>query len=206
MPTDKLRERGAKKILIRKVHGGLHAAHLLHQEEKTVKSNPTRLIDHFFEMQKGIDRLFDDFMQPSQDITTETTHWRPTMDVYETVDNFVVKIEIAGIEPGEDVKIHLNRNVLNIKGYRRDRTALKKEHYHQAELNYGAFEESLVLPNVLAEDVEPIASYDNGFLEIYIPKAKQNQLKEIVVQVGDTLKTMVPDNTERKELNHDSEE
>ncbi len=171
-----------------------------------MKSNPNRLIDHFFEMQKEIGRLFDDFTQPSQDITTETTHWRPPMDIYETVDNFVVKVEIAGIEPGEDVKIHLNQNVLTIKGYRQDRTALKKEHYHQAELNYGPFERTIMLPNVLAEDVEPIASYENGFLEIYIPKAKQDRSKEIVVQVKNELEAADLENTERKELDDGAEE
>ncbi|MCZ6676766.1 MAG: Hsp20/alpha crystallin family protein [Candidatus Poribacteria bacterium] len=165
-----------------------------------MRSNPSRLIDHFFEMQKEIDRLFDDFVQPSQDIATETTHWCPPMDIYETVDNFVIKVEIAGIEPGEDVTIHLDRNILTIKGYRQDRTALKKEHYHQAELNYGPFERSIVLPNVLAEDVEPMASYENGFLEIYIPKAKPNRPKEIVIQVKDELEAAPSENTELQEL------
>ena len=170
-----------------------------------MKSNPNRLIDHFFQMQKEIDRLFDDFIEPSQDIATETTHWRPPMDIYETVDSFVVKIEIAGIEPEEDVKIQLNRNVLTVKGYRQDRTALKKEHYHQAELNYGPFERSLVLPNVLAEDVEPVASYEDGFLEIYIPKVKQDRPKEIVVQVKKELDVVAPENAERKELDDGNE-
>ena len=53
-----------------------------------MKSNPNRLIDHFFQMQEEIDRLFDDFMEPSQDLTSETAHWRPPMDIYETVDSF----------------------------------------------------------------------------------------------------------------------
>lgn len=164
-----------------------------------MKSNPNRLIDHFFQMQKEIDRLFDD-LEPSQNLTTETTHWRPPMDIYETVDSFVVKIEIAGIEPGEDVKIQLNRNVLTLKGYRQDRTALKKEHYHQAELNYGPFERSIVLPNILADDVEPAANYANGFLEIHIPKAQVNKPKDIIVQAKQELVAGVPDNPERKEL------
>ena len=165
-----------------------------------MKSNPNRLIDHFFQMQKEIDRLFDDFIEPSHDLTAETTHWRPPMDIYETVDSFVVKIEIAGIEPSEDLKIQLNQNVLTLKGYRQDRTALKKEHYHQAELNYGPFERSIVLPNILAEDVEPGASYANGFLEIHIPKAKVNKPKEIVVQAKRELEVGAPENLERKEL------
>ena len=165
-----------------------------------MKSNPNRLIDHFFQMQEEIDRLFDDFIEPSQDLTTETAHWRPPMDIYETVDSFVVKIEIAGIEPSEDLKIQLNRNVLTLKGYRQERTVLKKEHYHQAELNYGPFERSIVLPNILADDVEPVANYANGFLEIHIPKVRVNKPKEIVVQAKQELEVGATEDPERKEL------
>ena len=164
-----------------------------------MKSNPYRMIDYFFEMQKELDRLFDDFTQPGRNITAETTRWRPPMDIYETVDSFVVKIEIAGLNPHEDVKIQLNRNLLTIEGYRQDRTALKKEHYHQAELSYGHFERSIVLPNVLSEDVEPVARYENGFLEIYIQKTKQDRAKEIVVQVKGELKAVGSEDGEQKE-------
>ena len=171
-----------------------------------MRSNPSRLLDHLFEMQKEFDSLFDDFVRPSQDMTTENTHWRPQMDIYETVDNFVVKIEVAGIEPGEDLKIQLNRNILTIEGYRQDRTALKKEHYHQAELSYGPFERSIALPDVLAEDVEPVANYENGFLEIYIPKAKQNRAKEIVVQVKSEIKAVTAEDSQPKEIDDGKEE
>ena len=143
-------------------------------------------------MQKELDRLFDAFMQPSQSLTTETTFWRPPMDIYETIDSFVIKMEVAGIKPDEDVQIQLNQNILTIKGYRQDRTALKKEHYHQAELHYGPFERSIVLPNILAEDIEPKASYESGFLEIHLPKAKNNRPKEITVQVKGESETTHP--------------
>ena len=148
-----------------------------------MKSNPGRLVAEFFEMQKEIDRLFDSFIRPSQSLTPANTLWRPPMDIYETVDSFVIKIEVAGLKPDEDIKIHLDRNILTIKGNRQDRTALKKEHYHQAELNYGPFERSIALPDVLAEAVKPEAIYQNGFLEIHISKAKPNHPKEIVVHV-----------------------
>ena len=167
-----------------------------------MKSNPNRLIEEFFEMHKELDRLFDTFMQPSQSLTTETTFWRPPMDIYETVDSFVIKIEVAGIKPDEDVQIQLNQNILTIRGYRQDRTALKKEHYHQAELHFGPFERSIVLPNVLAEEVEPKASYENGFLDIHIPKTKHNRPKEIIVQVKGESETTHP---EQKELDHEDQ-
>ena len=166
-----------------------------------MRSNPNRLINEFFEMQKELDRLFDTFMKPDQNVATESTYWRPPMDVYETVDNFVVKIEVSGIKPDEDIKIQLDRNVLTVRGYRSDRTELKKEHYHQAELNYGPFERAIALPNVLAEDVDPQASYENGFLEIQVPKAKPYTPREIAVQVKEVLEIEQPVDEKRKELN-----
>lgn len=163
-----------------------------------MKSNPSELITGFFEMQEELDNLFDSFMQPSQNITPETTLWRPPMDIYETVDSFVIKIEAAGLKPEEDIQIRLDRNVLTISGNRQDRTALKKQHYHQAELNYGSFERSIVLPDVLAEDVKPQAKYHSGFLEIDIPKVKRDQPEEIVLHADDEIEN----EQERKEPNH----
>ena len=140
------------------------------------------LIDQFFEMkiemQGEAERLFDAFSSSN----VETDLWRPPMDIYETVDSFIVKLEVAGIDPENDVIIRLEENNLVIRGFRQDKTELKKQHYHQAGLSYGHFERRVVLPNVHVEEVTPTASYDNGFLEIKIPK-KQRKSKEIVVEV-----------------------
>ncbi len=157
-----------------------------------MKSKPRRLIEEFYEMNKEFDRAFESFGIPRRSAKGESSNWRPPMDIYETVDHFIVKIELAGVQPKEDVRLRLDNNVLKISGYRRDRTQLKKQHYHQAELSYGAFERSVVLPNVLDEDCEPIASYENGFIEIKIPKMKQDSSKEISVQVKDEAKEIKP--------------
>lgn len=49
---------------------------------------------------------------------------------------------------------------------------------------------------VLDEDCEPIASYENGFIEIKIPKMKQNSTKVISVHVKDEAKSIKPVNEE----------
>ena len=163
-----------------------------------MKSNPSELIAGFFEMQNELDRHLDSFTQPSQNLTPEPTLWRPPMDIYETVNSFVIKIEVAGLKPEEDVQFHLDRNILTVSGNRQDRTALKKQHYHQAELNYGPFERSIALPDVLAEDVKPQARYHGGFLEIDIPKVKRDQPKEIALHAEEEIEN----EGERKETDH----
>ena len=87
------------------------------------------LIDQFFEMkiemQEEVDRLFDAFSSQNVDAAL----WRPPMDIYETVDSFIVKLEIAGIDPEKDVKIRLDEDSLIVHGLRQDQTELKKQHY-----------------------------------------------------------------------------
>lgn len=163
-----------------------------------MKSNPSELVTGFFEMQEELDNIFDSLIQPSKNITSETTLWRPPMDIYETIDSFVIKIEAAGLKPEEDIQIRLDRNILTISGNRQDRTALKKQHYHQAELNYGPFERSIELPDVLSDDVKPQARYRGGFLEINIPKVKREQAQEIALHVEEETDR----EQERKEPNH----
>jgi len=98
--------------------------------------------------------------------------WRPPTDVYETEDDVVVKIEIAGMQAG-DFEIALNGRRLTIRGARHDLSA--KLGYQQMEIQYGSFETDVHLPKPVEEDgVE--ASYKGGFLVVRLPKAKPRQV------------------------------
>lgn len=150
-------------------------------------------ISHFFEMQKEMDRLFDAFFDQSvgaeasrKAVAPEQHLWRPAMDVFETADTFIVRVEVPGIVPEEDVRVALERNVLKIQGRRRDRSDSKKEHYHLAEVNFGPFERVVAFPDEVDEEATPTANYDNGFLEIVVPKVLPTRAKEVVVQVRST--------------------
>lgn len=148
--------------------------------------------DEFFDLQKQVDRIFDSFLHHSgvtqvrQTTMPEANIWHPPMDVYETVDTFIIKLELAGIQPESDVQVALQRNVLTIRGTRRDRTLTKKEHYHRAEVNYGTFERVITLPNAIDEDATPNAHYENGFLEIRVPKVPPPKPREIPIEVRTT--------------------
>jgi len=144
----------------------------------------------FFEMQREMDRLFDAFFERTVNfevsrraVAPEQHLWRPAMDVFETVDTFIVRVEIPGIVPSEDVHVSLERNILKIRGRRRDRSGSKKEHYHLAEVNYGPFERVVAFPDAVDEEAMPTAHYENGFLEIVVPKIPATRVKEVTVQV-----------------------
>ena len=109
----------------------------------------------FFEIQKQVDQRFDSFFQEpsaSSTLAARSDHWRPPMDVYETGDTFIVRVELPGIEPEQDVQIELVDNVLTIRGYRRDRSQRNKQHYHLAEVSYGPFERAVRLPDAIDDE------------------------------------------------------
>jgi HSP20 family protein len=98
--------------------------------------------------------------------------WRPPTDVYETDDSLVVKVEIAGMDE-QDFTVSLSANKLVISGVRHDPAA--KLGYQQMEILYGHFETAVHLAR--AVDVDNIeATYQNGFLDVHLPKAKPRQV------------------------------
>ncbi len=98
--------------------------------------------------------------------------WRPPTDVFETDACLVVKVEIAGMGE-EDFSISLQGRDLVVSGHRRD--PADKLAYQQMEIHYGDFETSVHLPwSVDASSVE--ATYEQGFLNIVLPRAKTRRV------------------------------
>ena len=96
--------------------------------------------------------------------------WQPAIDVYETDENVVVLIELAGIKQDE-IEVLVQNNILMIRGERRDTKQGIKRTYSQMEVLWGPFERNITLPvNVDVERVK--AFYEAGFLEVILPKLK----------------------------------
>jgi HSP20 family protein len=102
-----------------------------------------------------------------------TSAWRPPTDLYETDEAVVVRVEVAGIQPG-DFTITLDRRRLIIRGERQ--SLVEPRAYHQMEISFGDFYSELEIP--CAVDPEEIeAQYSGGFLEIVLPKAEPHHIK-----------------------------
>lgn len=101
--------------------------------------------------------------------------WSPPVDVYETEENFVVKIEIAGMRD-EDFEVAVEKKILMISGYRPDQN--ERRAYHQMEIMFGKFELAFNLPPHIGLD-DAAAQYKDGFLTVIFPKlpATQNEDK-----------------------------
>ena len=93
--------------------------------------------------------------------------WTPPTDIYETGRGAVLKMELAGVDPG-NIQIFLEGKKLIVQGVRHDPSESEKVSYHQMEIIYGPFRSVFSLPFIVkAKEVK--ARYNNGFLEIHLP-------------------------------------
>ncbi|HOJ51777.1 MAG TPA: Hsp20/alpha crystallin family protein [Syntrophales bacterium] len=94
--------------------------------------------------------------------------WRPNTDVYETPEEMLVIIDLAGVKV-EDVHLEVGRRLVRIFGKREQKSLQGTTKYRLAEIAYGYFERQIALPVPVDEDkVE--ATYRDGFLEVRMKK------------------------------------
>jgi HSP20 family protein len=93
--------------------------------------------------------------------------WRPPTDVYETENELVVKVEIAGMRDG-DFHVSLDDRRLTISGIRNSGVRERRA-YYQIEVPSGEFQTEVELP-VPIDPASVQAEYDDGYLRIMMSK------------------------------------
>ncbi|MDR4507839.1 MAG: Hsp20/alpha crystallin family protein [Candidatus Brocadiaceae bacterium] len=102
-----------------------------------------------------------------------STPWQPPTDVYETPEEVVVKMSLPGTN-SEDIKVSFSDDILTVNGTRADHSSHEKICFYQVEIRYGYFERSILIPKPI--DTEKVqAIYKEGFLQVTLPKASQQQ-------------------------------
>lgn len=120
-------------------------------------------------------------------LPAEEMLWSPPMEMYEKEDRFVVRTELPGVNQDE-IDISMMGDTLVIKGERRVSQGVKEEEYHRCEVSYGSFSRSINIP--AAVDVNRIeANYEDGVLEINLPKAKEAKPSKIQIKAKGETKT-----------------
>jgi HSP20 family protein len=137
-------------------------------------------------IQNEMNRLFNTFFESPAPAdggaTTAVRRWIPAMDLVETQDEFVLRADLPGMSEN-DVKVELEDNVLTIAGERKAEHEQRKEGYYRIERSSGHFSRSLTLPDGV--DPEAVrARFDDGVLEVRIPKPEQRKPRKVAIQVG----------------------
>jgi HSP20 family protein len=132
-------------------------------------------------LQDRMNRLFEDAgrgIRRSEE-PASTTIWSPAVDIYETDGEIVVQAELPGMDR-KDISLHLENNVLSIRGDRQFKKETKEDNYHRIERSYGGFHRSFSIPTTVDED-KIRADYKDGVLKIALPKKEQAKPKQIQI-------------------------
>lgn len=104
------------------------------------------------------------------------------IDVFQTVDEVVVKTPIAGVR-AENLDISVTDDVLTIKGERKRDEKVEDADYLVQECYWGSFSRSYILP-VVVDAENAAASIKDGVLTVTIPKEAKAKTRVIQVQEG----------------------
>ena len=108
--------------------------------------------------------------------------WLPPVDIAESEDALLLSFDLPGLHENE-IQVELDDNVLTVSGERRRKSDVKQDDYFRFERRVGAFSRSVSLPAGVKDD-QIEASYENGVLEIRVPKPEQYKPKRIQVGGG----------------------
>jgi HSP20 family protein len=110
----------------------------------------------------------------------------PPTDIIELPDHRIrVVVEIAGMQP-ENLNITLVNRTLVISGFRK-RSVDGFTAYHQLEIGYGEFRLEVALPWAI-EQGEVMANYQDGFLQVDLPRRADTKVAVIDVSARDEAK------------------
>ncbi len=90
------------------------------------------------------------------------------VEEFEDDGNLVVRAEMPGIDPDEDVEITVSDHTLHLRAERRSETKTEDKKGFRSEFQYGSFARSVRLP-VGATEADVKATYTDGILEVRIP-------------------------------------
>jgi HSP20 family protein len=131
-------------------------------------------------LQEQINRAFGDNVGRTGE-ESNLTSWAPAVDIYETENELVVKMDLPDVN-AQNLDIRVENNVLTIRGERKFENKVNEDNYLRVERAYGAFSRSFSLANSVKSDAIK-ADYQNGVLTLSLPKREEAKPKQIKVNV-----------------------
>jgi HSP20 family protein len=131
-------------------------------------------------LQEQINRAFGDNVGRTGE-ESNLTSWAPAVDIYETENELVVKMDLPDVN-AQNLDIRVENNVLTIRGERKFENKVNEDNYLRVERAYGAFSRSFSPANSVKSDAIK-ADYQNGVLTLSLPKREEAKPKQIKVNV-----------------------
>lgn len=131
------------------------------------------------EIQEEIDAIFRDVMrgprlwgwrEPEESVAVSETWREPFVDIFDRGDRFVITAELPGVRK-EDIKLRVTEDTVYLEAQIKREKELEQEGAIRIERYYSGYRRVIRLPEeVIPEKAK--ARYNNGVLEIEIPKKK----------------------------------
>lgn len=129
-------------------------------------------------LRNELDRLTT---RPTENDELFNSRWAPATDIIETPEALVMKTELPGLSD-KDVNVEVDNGLLTIRGERKAEDETKDKDFIRVERSYGKFVRTFSLPNNV--EIDKInATFDNGLLEINLPRKAEAKPKAVQLNV-----------------------
>lgn len=106
----------------------------------------------------------------------------PAVNLYEREAEYLLTAELPGTK-ADDLELTIAGGILTMKGTRSDTNDVPEEKFRRQERFRGNWQRSLSLPERIRDD-GLTAEFNNGVLRVHLPKAAQQQPRQIPVVDG----------------------
>jgi HSP20 family protein len=137
----------------------------------------------FAALQNEMSRLVNTWAGGEDNGNGGTRSWVPSVDVWETDADVVYAFDLPGI-PEDKISVEIEEGSLTVTGERERTEKTEGDRFYRYERRFGSFERAIGLPQGVKED-EIKADYNDGVLEIRVPKPEQAKPRRIQIGVGD---------------------
>lgn len=131
-------------------------------------------------MQRQMEKLLDYLGSSKPPMVHFARLWEPAVDVYETEENVVVLVELAGVRQ-DRLEVMVEGSAVVVRGERKEIAPGGSKTYYQIEIHRGRFERVVPLPAAVDPD-KTRASHDDGLLEVVLPKTKEGRVLRLKVR------------------------
>ena len=108
--------------------------------------------------------------------------WVPALDVWETDTEVVYAFDLPGI-PEEKIELEVHDETLTVSAEREKVAEEQSDRFYRFERRYGSFSRAVGLPQGV-DETKIAASYQDGVLEVRVPKPEEAKPRKISLGEG----------------------
>ena len=107
--------------------------------------------------------------------------WVPAIDAFQRANEFIIRADAPGMNR-QDLSVEVGDEAVTIRGERRQEAQEDREGMFWSERSYGSFYRVVPLPPGAIPDSAK-ATFNNGVLEVTLPRAAKAEPRRIQVRI-----------------------